>query len=74
MKRLVYYYEPGGVNLSYDPLKGRLTHTQTSTQMKLIIHKTKASDDGIYEAKIQGSGTAICEVNYTTRSKVYIHL
>ena len=41
----------------------------TSKQVKLVIKQTKASDDGIYRMKIQGSETAICEVNCITRSK-----
>ena len=69
----VYYYLPNGRNASYEHLKDRATHIQTSTQMKLIIHETKASDDGIYRGTIEGSeGKATCEVKYTTRSKVYI--
>ena len=70
----VYYYLPDRRNISYEHLKDRATHKQTSKQIKLVIHETKASDDGIYRMKIEGSDTAICDVIYTTRSKLYIHI
>ena len=63
----VYYYIPSGRNITYEHLKDRATHVQTSTQMKLIIINTVSTDDGIYKGKIQGNDTAICEVNYTTQ-------
>ena len=50
-------------------LKKRSAVIITSKQVKLVINQTKASDDGIYRMKIQGSETAICVVNCTTRSK-----
>ena len=70
----VYYYDFENENASYRHLKDRATHIQTRTQMKLVIQKTKASDDGIYRGKIEGSGKAQCEVSYVTRSKVYIYI
>ena len=68
----VYIYLPDGRNSSFGNLKDRATHMQTRTQMKLIIHETEASDDGIYRAKIQGSDTAICQVSYITRGKYHL--
>ena len=72
---LVYYNNYyNNETYSYKHLKGRATHQETIKQIKLIIHETKASDDGTYEAKIQESDTAICQVNYTTRSKLFIYI
>ena len=65
----VYYYQRDGRNASFGHLTGRATHKQTRTQIKLVIQNTVSTDDGIYRGKIQGSDTAICDVNYTTRSK-----
>ena len=68
------YYNYNNETYSHKHLKSRATHQETSKQIKLIIHETKASDDGIYEAKIQGTHTATCQVNYTTRSKLFIYI
>ena len=70
----VYYYVTDGRNASYGHLKGRATHKQTRTQIRLVIQNTVSTDDGIYRGKIQGSDTAICDVNYITRSKFYIYI
>ena len=70
----VYYYIKSGRNISSGHLTGRDTHKQTITQIKLVIQKTISTDDGIYRGKIAGNNTAICDVNYKTRSKAYIHI
>ena len=72
--RVYYNNNYNNETYSYKHLKGRATHQETSKQIKLIIHETKASDDGTYEAKIQGTRTATCQVNYITRSKLFIYI